>query len=199
MSNFSLQTGQKFRLHVRVSYTIPTIEPSEVRAGDTWEWTRTLADWPASVWTLTYILHNATAKETIVATADGDDHSVSVAPAVTALIAAGRYDWIAQVSDGVSRYQVDSGAMDVQPDLSAVASYDGRSHARIMLDALEAILEGRATDGDIDTIRASYGEVTTERDRALLTQLRAQYAAAVAAEDAALAGGNSGFVQMRFS
>lgn len=184
-----------------MAYDIPTSEPTAARAGDTWQWTRTLADWPASVWTLSYTLINAAAKITLTATADGDTHDIDVPPATTAAYTAGRYDWTAQVTDGTNKYPVGSGAMDVLPDITAASTHDSRSHARVMLDAIEALLENRATTGDLDVIRASYGNLATERDIHVLRGLHAQYAAAVEAEDNALAaarGERRGFVQMRF-
>ena len=38
---------------------IPENEPDTLRAGDTWKWTRTLADYPASAWTLKYRFKSA--------------------------------------------------------------------------------------------------------------------------------------------
>ena len=52
-------------------------------AGDTLNFLVTLADYPASIWTLYYRGINATAKLDITATADGDTHLVSVPPATT--------------------------------------------------------------------------------------------------------------------
>src|SRR5688572_30164728 len=57
---------------------IPEEEPTEITAGDTIRWTRDLTDFPASAWTLTYYIYGRNGKQTIVATADGDEHSVSV-------------------------------------------------------------------------------------------------------------------------
>ena len=165
-----------------MGYTIPSVEPSSARAGDTWQWTRTLADYPASVWTLTYSLWNASADITIVASASGDDHSVSVAGATTGAYSAGRYDWVARVSDGTDTYTVEDGrALTVLPAVGA--AMDTRSHARVMLDAIDAMIEGRATDGDLDVVRTTIGDHTTEFDLPTLLKLRERYAAAVAEED----------------
>lgn len=183
--------------------SIPTTEPYPLRAGDTWEWTKSLVDYPASAWTLTYTYFNATGAFSIVATADGDSHSISVAPATTAAHTAGRYEWIAQASDGTDQYQVGSGVLRVLPDLSAVDSYDSRSHARRMLDLINAILEGRATSGQIDIVRADVNGRNIEYDHSTLIKLRSQYAAAVRREDEAIRlarGENSGrFIGTRFT
>ena len=73
---------------------IPTTEPAAVNAGDTVRWRRALADYPASAgWALTYTLLNAAGKITITASAQGDDHLVSVPAATSAGWAAGDYAW----------------------------------------------------------------------------------------------------------
>lgn len=183
--------------------TIPTTEPTAARAGDTWEWKRSLADYPATDWTLTYILFNAAGKVTITASADGTDHLVDVAPATTAAYAAGRYDWVAHVTDGTDRYQVGAGTITIQPDVSAASSYDSRSHARKMLDAIDALLEGRATNDQLDIVATAVGDRSVGRKPDLLLKLRQHYAAAVALEEQAAAiarGENLGrIVQVRFA
>jgi hypothetical protein len=163
--------------------TIPSIEPRSARAGDTWAWTRDLPDYPAGSWTLTYLLYSAAGVWPITATADGDTHAVAATQGETSQIPAGRFDWTASVSDGTDRYQVGSGAIQVLPDLSSAASYDGRSHARRMLDAINAIMEGRAGEGDIDLVRTSFGDRAAEFDLERLMRMRQQYAWACQAED----------------
>jgi hypothetical protein len=190
-----------------MSTTIPTTEPASARAGDTWRWQRTLSDYPASTWTLSYTLFNAAGKVSIAATADGDDHLVSVAPATSAAYTAGRYDWVSHVSDGTDRHQVGAGSINVLPDLSAVSSYDGRSHARKMLDAIDALLEGRATTDQLDLIAAANvgsnsGDQSMQMRPELLLKMRDRYVAILNQEEQAAAiarGENLGrMVQVRF-
>ena len=186
-----------------MAVSIPTTEPTSARAGDTWRWTRSLVDYPAPIWTLTYTLFNASTKVSIVAAADGTDHAVTVASATTANYSAGRYDWVAAVAAGGERYQVDAGVLEILPDVSALSKYDSRSHARIMLDAIEALLESRASAGDLDLVMGAFADRRLQYDVAGLRQLRRDYAAQVAAEDlaAARAAGatKAGLVQVRFS
>ena len=180
---------------------IPSREPVAVRAGDTWRWLRDLPDYPAPGWTLTYTFHGPQGIASIEAAASGTSHLVTVAPEDSADIAPGRYQWDAAVSDGADRYSVGSGILTVLPDVAEATSYDGRSHARRMLAAIEAMLEGRATDGDLDVVKTSVGGRSTDFDLATLAKLRQQYAAAVAAEDAqesAANGGRPGILQVRF-
>lgn len=128
---------------------IPTKEPAELTAGDLWDWTRSLGDYPADdSWVLTYAMVDGKNgnKITITATADGADHKVSVAKATTADYEPGDYSVQGYVTKSTERYQVFSGTIKVLPDLAAVsASYDHRSHAKKVLDAIEAVIEGRAS------------------------------------------------------
>ncbi len=162
---------------------IPTIEPTEVRAGDTWAWTITLSDYPATTWTLKYALvkRGGGVQKTITATASGANHAVAVAKSTTAGYAAAVWDWVASVTDGTSRYTVDSGALLVLPDIEAATSgYDARSHAVKTLAALEAWIEAR----DIGV--AEY-EIAGRRLKTIpieqLIKLRTVYRAEVNAEN----------------
>jgi len=131
-----------------VAADIPTTEPDVLNVGDTWKWTKTLADYPASVWTLTYRFKSATGGFEITATASGDDHAVNVPYGTTEGYAAGFYSWVASVLAAGERYIVDSGTCTLNPDYrsgTATAAYDGRTHARTVLDAIESVIEGRAT------------------------------------------------------
>lgn len=133
-----------------MSADIPTTEPPELRAGDTWKWTRSLDDYPASAgWTLKYRFKSAAGGFEIVASTDGDGYSITVAAATTGVYASGRYTWAAWVEGGSSeKYSVDSGTLDVLPDYRsgvAGAALDDRTHARKTLDAIEAVIENRAS------------------------------------------------------
>lgn len=129
-----------------MSATVPTIEPQSFRSGDLLTWTKSLADYPASAgWSLAYTLINAAAKVTINASASGDEFLVSVPAATTAGYAAGVYQWMARVTKATEIYTVGSGSMEILPNLSALTTYDGRSHATVMLEAIEAAMEGRAS------------------------------------------------------
>ena len=163
----------------------PTIEPSSVNAGDTWRWTRSLADYPASAgWALSYTLINASAKITVNASASGDDHAVTVAAATTAGYAAGTYDWRARVSRAGEVYTVGEGRLTVRNAFSA-ATFDARTHARKTLDAIEAVIEGRASSSTAEYTIA--GRSLKHIPVADLLALRDKYRAEVLREDAAAA------------
>ena len=122
----------------------PTTEPDLIVAGDTAKWLRSLDDYPASgSWVLSYTLVSAAQRYTFSATASGADHLVTVAATTTATWVAGTYTWRAQVSKAGEVYTVGTGSLTVRPSFATAT--DGRSHARRTLEAIEAVIEGRAT------------------------------------------------------
>lgn len=164
--------------------TTPTIEPGSIAAGDTLAFTRELADYPASAgWVLSYALRGLAGAINFTASASGAIHAVTVAASVTATWPAGRYLWSAYVSKAGERYEVGTGQLVVRPNLAAAASLDTRGHARKVLDAIEAVLEGRATR---DQEEYSIGDRSLKRTPlADLVMLRQRYRAEVNREEEA--------------
>lgn len=152
---------------------IPTVTQKTITAGNSVAWTISLDDYPASdSWALSYILLNSTTKITISSSADGDDHAVDLAAVTTAAYTAGEYEYTAMVTDGTDRYTVETGIITIMPDPSALSTYDGRSHAKKVLDALELLLEGKASDdaasyaiGNRSLTKMSPDELMMWRDR----------------------------------
>lgn len=167
-----------------MTITIPTREPQSIIAGATVKWRREdlTADFPASGgWALSYNLVNARRQFTIAAAASGDAFLVDLAASATAGYEPGRYAWQALVTKTTEIYPVGSGFLDIQPNLST--AFDVRSHARKMLDAIEAVLESRAT-----LEQKSYQIAGRSLERigpADLIKAHQHYAALVKAEDAA--------------
>lgn len=166
---------------------IPTNVPAELRAGDTWKWTQSLADYPASTpWTLKYRFKSPTAGFEVTANTAGDDYSVTVTASTTAGYAAGTYTWIAWVEGGTSeKYTVDTGVTTLDADYrsgTATAGLDDRSHARKTLAAIESWIESRnpgVAEYEIAGRRMKYIPIPD------LLKLRQAYKTEVAAEDAA--------------
>ncbi|MBZ0106137.1 MAG: hypothetical protein K8H84_10955 [Sulfuricella denitrificans] len=129
---------------------IPSTEPAVFTAGDTLQFTRSLADYPASAgWVLSYTLINATTKISFSASASGDDHLVNVAAATTAGWAAGDYSWLARVTKTSEVYTVGNGTLSILPNIAAVGvtALDGRSDARVILDGLMAAYKTHVAGG----------------------------------------------------
>lgn len=135
---------------------IPTQEPTTVTAGDTIQWQIALPDYPATDgWTLKYALRGSAGVINITSTASGADHLVTVAAATSALWAHGTYQFTRYVEKGVAetleRATLDSGTITVERNWAAVTTaVDTRSHVKKVLDAIEAVLEGRASRSDAE-------------------------------------------------
>jgi len=116
-------------------------EPEKLTSGVTWKWKKTISDYPASEWTLTYYLRKDGATATsFSATADGDTHLVTVAAATTAGYAAGVYDIIGVVVKAAEKYVVFDGIFEVLTNPATAGAYDPRTHARRVLDLIEAAI-----------------------------------------------------------
>ena len=125
---------------------IATIEPAALVAGDTWSWQRTLSDYPAGTWTLTYYLRGVNGEASFAAAASGGDHLVTVAKATTAAYKAGDYELVGIVDNGSSRYTVIRQSFTIKPDPTQTgAGFDARGHSRKVLEAIQAVIESRAT------------------------------------------------------
>lgn len=170
---------------------IASREPAEIVAGDLLQWKRPdlAADYAPGTYQLRYDARLEGAGSLVTITSTAADFAVSVASATTAAYTAGRYQWsayIVRVSDG-QRIEVDSGSWTVAAN-KTTATTDPRSHARKVLDAIKALLEGRAT-ADV----ASYaiaGRSLTKMSIQELLQWKGVYEREVKAEEAAEAIAN---------
>lgn len=106
--------------------------------------------------------------------------SVNIAGAVTGTWPVGDLRWAAKVEKDGDLATVDSGIMLVLPEASSAA--DTRSHARKVLDSLNAAIEGRASATDLEHTLAD-GRQVKRLSHAELWSMRKHYAGLVAAED----------------
>ncbi|NDV20832.1 hypothetical protein GO013_15585 [Pseudodesulfovibrio sp. JC047] len=153
----------------------------EITAGDSLNWTETVSAYPASDgWILNFVLVNGSAKVEFSASADGDGYVVDVPGSTTSNWTPGRYRFQAHVEKGADRFTVGSGTVDILPDFAGVATLDGRSHAEKVLDAIEAVIEKRATrDQESYTIK---GRSLSRTPLPELLALRDKYKAEVRAQ-----------------
>lgn len=131
-----------------MAYEIPYAEPASFAAGDRVQWKRTLADFPISEgWTLKYYLRGNFQHDPVVFTAtSAADYEIDLTAAVTAELTPGVYFWQAYVELGADRKLIGEGRMVIGADFSTMTHpHDGRSHARRCLEAIQAVIEGRAT------------------------------------------------------
>jgi hypothetical protein len=165
--------------------TESTQVPAELIAGDTWEWTRTLADYPASTHTAVWYFESAGYSFSAAAVADGDTFEATVAAEDSAAYPAGSYRWrfvITRTVDSV-RKTAEQGWLEVLPD-PAVA-VDPRTTARIVLDMIDAYLRDPT-----NLAASSYslgGRSLSRWNRADLIVERDKWTQEVRSEDAAAA------------
>ena len=158
----------------------PQKEPSTLVLGDYWAWKRDdLADtYPIGSYALTYEFHEdsgggGTHKFTLTATEANDTYYIEAASSSTTGYAVGDYIWEAYITKTAdsNRVMVDSGRTTITQNL-ADTNADLRSHAKKVLDAIEAVIENRASmDQSSMSIagrslsRMSIDELMTFRDR----------------------------------
>lgn len=182
--------------------TIPTMEPTTLRAGDTWRWRRDdlSADYPAPTWTLKYRFKNAAGGFEVEAVPDGVNFLVNELADDTQGRAAGAYNWQAQVDNGTERYTVGEGVLQVLPSLFAgaagtgqdVRSWAARTLANVK-DAIEKLSSKTVAEYEID------GRRWKGKDLAELMQFRAQLELEVGTEVPATAGRSRRNAYVRFS
>ncbi len=136
-----------------MSVDIPTVEPESFAAGDTVVWTKDLSDYLPATWTLAYLLVPqfttsagvAINPTTVTATDNGDNtHLATISATTSGGLAVGAYKLVGRVTASGVVYTVYTGNLDVAPD-PADTSYDARSHVKKTLDAINAVLESKAS------------------------------------------------------
>lgn len=176
--------------------------PSRLVAGDLWAWRvdGMTAAYPSDAFTLSYSLAPKAGgtPTTAAAQADADGWAVTVAPATTAALAAGSYGWTLfamRISDG-ARQTVCAGVLEVAPD--PAQGGDTRTQARKLLDAINAVLEGRITK-DVESYSIE-GRSLTRVPLEVLRTTRARLMREVQAEERLAAGRRPGprYQRLRF-
>lgn len=170
--------------------------PSELIAGDTWQWDAEYGDYPAGTWVATAYFENATSAFTVASSAVGTVHRFAAAATVTDDFAAGSYFVQVRAVNGATKYVVESGWCDVKADPASAAAVDHRSWARRTLDAIEAFLEGNATTAQ-QSIEVA-GRSISRWSIAELMQFRAQLRGEVRTEEQGSAAGLSRDIKVRY-
>lgn len=132
----------------------PTTEPLEIVVGDFIQWKRTDlgVDYPNNLYTATYIARitgGGSSEIQIVGTASGDDYLFTADSATSAAFSAGYYHYQLEIlrNSDSERVVVDRGTFEAIVDLD-VNNVDPRTHAEIMVDKIESVLQNRA-DADV--------------------------------------------------
>lgn len=172
------------------SSNYPTREPDVLIAGDRIVWKRTDlgSDYPPASYSLKYSarLENSGSTEIeITASESGSDYIVEVAAATSAAWTAGTYHWQAYITRTADseRVTIERGTFEVRANRDA-ATTDPRTHAKKVLDAIEAVIENRASlDQESYSINGrSLARTPLEELFKLRQRYRNEYAAELAAE-----------------
>lgn len=176
-----------------MSVPVPTTEPLELRAGVQWEWRRDdfVENFPATGgWALKYHYKKTGATPgnfSIDASASGAAFVVTKLASDTAAYVAGDYTWVAIVTKATESREVDHGRLKILPRYDQAANLDDRSHARKMLEAINAALEGRASSTQREMIAYTIGQRSKQFDtadsKAALVELKSKYEWLVYNED----------------
>lgn len=132
--------------------------PAELFAGDAWSWSRELADYPATTHLATWYFENADQTFNVSATASGVKFVASATSATTADYRDGAYNWFLAVTEIATgaRTIAERGAATVLADPAASGTKDRRSLNRKTLDALEAVMAGKASNDQLQTSIEGY-------------------------------------------
>ncbi len=134
-------------------------EPSEIIAGDSATWLRTISNYSAADWVLNYQLYSkkdGTALTVFSSTASGTDFLIALTSTVTAAWSPDDYAataYLTAVSQPTLRVTVWTGSILVlQNPTNPTNQGDTRTHAKRVLDLIEATIEGRATDDILNSV-----------------------------------------------
>ena len=124
-------------------------EPSDLTCGVTWSWYKTLTDYPQSAgWSVAYYLHGAF-NHTLTASSGPSDTQYAITETVANTAALVTTDvpvtvkWDLWVINGTEKYALQTGIFLVRPNLATATAQ--KTHDELMLDAIRATLESRAT------------------------------------------------------
>ena len=188
------------------STNYPGIEPSQIVAGDRVSWKRTDlgTDYSPSSYALTYsarLESGGSTEISITASESGLDYIVEVGASTSAAYTVGVYHWQAYItrSSDSERITVNNGTWEVLTNRDAAVT-DPRSHVEKVIDAIEAVIEGRASQDQAgysiagrSLSRTPIPELLMLRDR-----YRAEYVRLQRSEAISRGLGHSGRILTRF-
>lgn len=160
------------------------MEPKQVYAGASWSWETTVSGYSAADgYSIEYIFTNASNSLSFTddGTATGETFAIELAAATTAAYTAGDYVWSLFAIKALERIFIASGGIEIIPDITdGSTAYDARTHVKKTLDAIEAVLEGKASKDQMSYSVA--GRSISRYSPEELVKWRKQYASEYAQE-----------------
>ena len=130
----------------------PSTEPLQFAIGDFVQWKREdiVGDYPTATHSAEYVarISGGGSEIKVTATETSTYYLFTIPSADSASFTKGHYHWQLEVTETSSgnRIIIDTGTLDIEFDLDN--NVDPRSHAQIMIDKIESILQGKA-DADV--------------------------------------------------
>lgn len=183
----------------------PTTEPERFSIGDFVQWKREdiVGDYPVATHSATWIARLASGTNTEItvnATEASTYYLFTIASADSASFSEGHYHWQLEITETSSgnRIIIDTGTLDIHYDLDN--NVDPRSHAQIMIDKIESILQGKA-DADVASYSINGRSLTKMSFEDLISArdfYRKEYAKELQKERAAQGDNTGATVLVRF-
>jgi hypothetical protein len=173
-----------------LSATIPTLlrEPQTIAAGDNVSWIRQIDDYPATVWTLHYVIRstkNIYKFDAVQASASDVLFQVTLTTATTATWEPALYSIGAYVTSGTQQFQIHTffQQLEVTANLAATPNgSDPRSFASKMLVEIETTI-AKLTSKSVTTAQVN-GQAYTLANLSELWKMRERFASEVRREEA---------------
>jgi hypothetical protein len=131
----------------------PTTEPQRFSIGDFVQWKREdiVGDYPVATHSAEWVArlaHGSSSEIKVAATEASTYYLFTINSTDSASFDQGHYHWQLEITETSTsnRIIIDTGTLDIHYDLDD--NVDPRSHAQIMIDKIESILQGKA-DADV--------------------------------------------------
>lgn len=172
-------------------YEVLDAFPPVIKAGMTYAWEVTSSEYTLGDYTgkCAIKLKGSSTATILTATESDNVYTFTLTAAVTAALTVGDYDWVTYIEYGsgatLERYQLGSGTAVVRTWIGTSSEFDSRSDWLVGLEAIEAVIAGRASK-DQESYSIA-GRSLSRTPVADLIKLRAFYATKVNEEEQELA------------
>jgi hypothetical protein len=163
-----------------MSFSIPDVEPASQRAGETFHWTMSLPDFaPADGWSLTYYFSGPDRFIVTATTSAAGDFDCQITAAISTNYPAGRYRYSGIVTKGSESHEVRTGVCTITANLATASAGSQQSPNELMLAAIRARLNERATSQQLIESYGIHGRQVAKVPLLDLVKLEGIYAARV--------------------
>ncbi|MCC8368785.1 MAG: hypothetical protein LN573_01705 [Rickettsia endosymbiont of Oxypoda opaca] len=126
--------------------SLSTSEALSFTVGETVQWQKELINYPTKDgWQLVYCCRNFAYSFEVKAEVQKDHYVIRLSSEETSKYKPAIYWWQSRIIKENEQYIVENGEFVIKPNLALLDSYDGRSHVKKVLDALEATILGKAS------------------------------------------------------